>query len=56
MSVQNPKAPESAQFDETMRPANATGARRHRPSSKAVVNDVLPKEPKRGGRNGRGRG
>ena len=55
MSVQNPKAPESAQFDETMRPANATGARRHRPSSKAVVNDVLPKEPKRGGRNGRSR-
>ncbi|MBX3230797.1 MAG: hypothetical protein KIT84_01160 [Labilithrix sp.] len=35
MAVQNPRAPESAQYDETTRPATATGARRHRPSSKA---------------------
>lgn len=34
MAVQNPRAPESAQYDETMRPATTTGARRHRPSTK----------------------
>lgn len=34
MAVQNPRAPESAQYDETTRPATTTGARRHRPSTK----------------------
>lgn len=37
MAIQNPRAPESAQFDETMRPATTTGARRHRPSTKGTA-------------------
>jgi hypothetical protein len=53
MAIQNPKAPENAQFDESTRAANSTGARRHRPSTKAIVNDVLPKTPKRTARRGR---
>lgn len=35
MAVQNPRAPENAQYDETTRPATATGARRHRPSTRS---------------------
>ncbi len=37
MGIQNPRAPESAQFDETTRAATTTGARRHRPSTKTTA-------------------